>query len=358
LGERLVAEADVADEEVVQSIKDGYAGLGEVYAMLGMPDEGAAMYAIAHDAFLRAGHYVIASLTSWRELASVVLPYRSEDIAERQRLAERMEREHEWASGAIPAAVPSRFLHLPLLVLEGEWEEAERLALVASTEGRGNIVFRTMALRYLAALARQRGDIARAWWVVRERLPLGTATEPGTVAHVGGVLAAQQVAVALALDAGDLAAAGGWLEAHDRWLAWSGAVLGLSEGRALWTQYHRQAGDPEQARTNARRALIYATEPRQPLALMAAHRLLGDLDTDAGRYDDAEHHLHTSLVLADACKAPYERALILLAMAKLQAATDDKGAALISLDEIRAICEPLGAKPALTRMKALAVQLT
>ena len=40
-------------------------------------------------------------------------------------------------------------------------------------------------------------------------------------------------------------------------------------------------------------ALAHATEPRQPLALLAAHRLLGELDTDAGRYADAATHLDT-----------------------------------------------------------------
>jgi len=93
----------------------------------------------------------------------------------------------------------------------------------------------------------------------------------------------QRVAVVLALDAGDLATARDWLEAHDRWLAWSGAVLGQSEREALWAQYHRAASDPEAAYRSAEQALAHATDPRQPLALLAAHRLLGELDTDAGR---------------------------------------------------------------------------
>ena len=82
-----------------------------------------------------------------------------------------------------------------------------------------------------------------------------------------------------------------WLEMHDHWLAWSGAVLGQSEGQALWAQYHRQAGDADEARDHAERALAHATEPRQPLALIAAHRLLGELDTDTGRFDIAQEHL-------------------------------------------------------------------
>ena len=87
---------------------------------------------------------------------------------------------------------------------------------------------------------------------------------------------------------------------YDRLRSRSGAVLGLSEGAALWARYHRQTGDIERANDDAQQALIHATEPRQPLALLAAHRLLGELDTAAGRFDDARAHLITALALADA----------------------------------------------------------
>jgi tetratricopeptide (TPR) repeat protein len=170
-------------------------------------------------------------------------------------------------------------------------------------------------------------------------------------------IACQRLAIALCLDANDLATAKQWLVAHDRWLAWSGVVLGQSEGQALWAHCHRQVGDVEQAREHAERALAHATEPRQPLALIAAHRLVGELDTDAGRYEDAETHLDASLALADACAAPYERALALLAMAALRAATDTADVARTLLDQVRAICEPLGAKLALARAATLAATL-
>jgi DNA-binding CsgD family transcriptional regulator len=148
-----------------------------------------------------------------------------------------------------------------------------------------------------------------------------------------------------------------WLEAHDRWLDWNGAVLGRSEGHALWARYFWLAGDVEQARDYAERALAHASEPRQPLALLAAHRLLGELDTDAGRYEDAARHLDASLRLAEACEAPYERAQTLLALVELRAAMDDRAGAERLLDEARAICELLGAKAALERCHALAARL-
>src|SRR5262249_232668 len=153
----------------------------------------------------------------------------------------------------------------------------------------------------------------------------------------------------LALDASDLTTAKASLEAHDRWLTWSGAVLGRAEGQTLWAQHHRQAGDAAEAYRHVERALAHASQPRQPLAPLASPRLLGELDTDASRYDDAESHLKASLVLADACRAPYERALTLLALAELRAATGAVEAARTLLDEATTICAPLGAKPALAR---------
>src|SRR4051794_31658054 len=93
------------------------------------------------------------------------------------------------------------------------------------------------------------------------------------------------------------------------------AALGQSEGEALWARYHRAAGDTDRAGAHARQALAHAARPRQPLALLAALRLVGELEADAGRYEDAEAHLNESLALAEACAAPYERALTHLAMA-------------------------------------------
>jgi hypothetical protein len=93
------------------------------------------------------------------------------------------------------------------------------------------------------------------------------------------------------------------------------------------------------------------------LALIAAHRLLGELNTDTGRFDGAAIYLNASLALADACAAPYERALTLLALAERHAAVDDTDATRTLLDEVRAICEPLGAKPTLARVEALIARL-
>jgi DNA-binding NarL/FixJ family response regulator len=90
---------------------------------------------------------------------------------------------------------------------------------------------------------------------------------------------------------------------------------------------------------------------------LAAHRLLGELEREAGRYEDATAHLNEALALADACAAPYERALTLLALAHLHVATGAGVEARALLDEARAICAPLGARPALARMDAVATKI-
>jgi tetratricopeptide repeat protein len=253
--------------------------------------------------------------------------------------------------------VVARLYGAPLLLVEGRWAEAGAVVAAAAVLHPGDALAQARAV-VAAPLARWRGDRGAAWAAVREVCPAGPATEPGG-GGVGFMEHALLLAVAgaLALDAGDRDAARAWLGAHDRLLAWSGATLGRAEGALGWAAYHRAAGDLDQARQHAERALDHAMEPRQPLALLAARRLLGELATGAGRHAAAATHLDEALALAEACAAPYERALTLLATAELRAATGNGEEARALLDEARNICEPLGATPALARAEALAATL-
>ena len=98
-------------------------------------------------------------------------------------------------------------------------------------------------------------------------------------------------------------------------------------------------------------ALAHATEPRQPLALLAAHRLLGELATDGGQHADARAHLDAALALADACAAPYERALTLLALAELRRPTGNDDAARARAGRGPRHLHRLGRSPALARVR-------
>jgi len=174
-------------------------------------------------------------------------------------------------------------------------------------------------------------------------MPGGSEAAPH--AELAQALAWQHLAAGLALDTGALLTAHAWLTARDRLLDWSGAMLGQAEGQLGWAAYQRTMGDAALAYQHAERALAHATEPRQPLALLAARRLLGELDTAEGHHAEAQAHLDAALAVAEACAPPYERALTLLALAELRAATGDRVAARVALEEARAICAPLGAAP-------------
>jgi hypothetical protein len=188
--------------------------------------------------------------------------------------------------------------------------------------------------------------------VITAVLADGPATSPGEASFVDA-LALQRLAATMALDTRDLPTARAWLEAHDHWLEWSGAVLGRAEGTLLWGRYHHTDGDPALTCQFAEQALTHASEPRQPLALIAVHRFLGRLDTEAQQFEAAEEHLTQSLALAEACAAPFERALTLLELARLRVAERRPDDAHALLAEVRAICEPLGAKPTLERVTEL-----
>jgi DNA-binding CsgD family transcriptional regulator len=281
------------------------------------------------------------------------LTYFPERVGERQRLA--AEGEAAWRrAGGVQADLLPRWPQLPLLLVQGEWSEAREIAQAA----RSYILLfhREVALSLLGLLALWQGEPAVAWEQIEEMFPDGPETAPGGMSFYEA-LTLQRVAVTLALDAGDHGDAHRWLQAHDRYLAWSGAVLGRSEGALLWANYFRGSGDAERAVAQANQAVAEATEPRQPFALLTAHRFLGECALDAGGFDTAVGHLAISLALADACVAPFERARTVLALAHLQVATGEHEEARRLLADVRALCTPVGAIPTLARAEALAARL-
>ena len=336
------------------SYASGAEALSLLFASRGKPDEARRWGARAHDGYAATTMYGPLVQFILFEIFLVHLPYWPDmpeageyllrEAAEIEALAQ-----DSGLTGFCAAAA------LPALILHGAWSTAKQQAQIVSTSPLTPT--RVFAIHYLALLAWRQGEQEKIPPYVTEMLPAGPATEPGTVRFHHGI-AMQRLAAAHALDADDRTTAKAWLEAHDRWLAWSGAVLGQSEGQALWAEYYRRMGDTERAYTHAERSLAHATTPRQPVALLTAHRLIGELDIDAGRFDDAAAHLDQSLALADACQAPYERALTLLACAELRATTGSTTDAATLINEIRALCTPLGAKPALARTDVLTARLS
>lgn len=319
--------------------------LTHIYPAQGRVAEARAMFAECHALTIEVEEYYHTMLSLVYEIARVVLPYGADDLGYRDQAVRR-------AAAWIPQVTgPYAGLSLPAVLhglywLEGRWDEVADAAL-----GSYGLQQEYAWVRGRIALAR--GEVQAGWSSIRSYLPEGPASEPGDAWFLG-TTAGQRLAAALALAEQDLSAARAWLEAHERWLDWAQALLGRAEGTVLWAHYHRAAGDAERAQASATRAIELATQPRQPLVLLAAHRLLGELATAAGRDDAAGQHLQAALDLAAACQAPYERVLTLVAQAELLCYGRDRAQLDHVLADARTIGTALGAAPLLARIDALA----
>lgn len=331
-----------------------YAGLGIVHAAMGRPDAAHRAWARSRELFAEYDHHALIVFTLLVEMRDVALTYGAADPATRRRLAAEAEAALGRAGGAFRPGVSPRLAWLGCLALDGRWDEA--LRILDDLPPPGNAYLRREMTDTRASLARHRGEPAVAWAQIRPLFPDGPATEPGDLIHQEGLFL-QRLAADLCLDAGEVPNARAWLAAHDRWLAWSGSVLGRAEGRLAWARWHRAAKDAVSARVAATEALALAAAPPQPLVCLAAHRLLGELDLAGGEHKAAEAHLMAALDLAVACEAPFEGVLTLLARAELLLATGLTDEAATALDEVREICTPLGAAPTLARADALAGRL-
>lgn len=332
---------------------DAYYALGLIHAVMGRPDEAHDAYTNARQGYGAARKAYLVAVVATEEQVWVRWSYWTDRLADWQALAAEAEVALARASG-VRADLPPRIARLALLVLQGAWTEARQLALAVRASPSDAESF--VAPAVLGPLLYQRGEVVLAWRLVRESLPEGLDTAPSDVFFTTA-LALQRLAALLCRDADELATARAWLLAHDRWLAWGGTVLGHAEGQLTWAHYYRAAGEPALARERAVASLAHATEPRQPLALLAAYRSLGQLDTEAERFTDAATHLDAALILAEVCAAPYERALVLLAQAELYERKGETALAGALVDEARAVCVPLGAAPALAQADALAARL-
>lgn len=359
-GERLLHHAPTPPTTREDAARDAptWAALAYIYAMQGDPERARHADDIARVAYDTADRHLLVIPPIRAAFAREMQAYVADDPRERERIVGDAEGTTRRAMGiARPdeGVDYARYLRLPLLVVEGRWQEASRLAeqLWAAYKSYSVLYPRMIAL---GTIARAQGAEAFAWQLVREAFPKGVSTEPGDM-HFSFALSMQRLAVELALDSGDREAARAWLDAHTHWLDWSGATLGRAYERVLWAQYHRLAGRSPQAEADVQAALAAATDLYQPLALLAAHRLLGELATAGGRVNHARDHIDAALTLADTCRAPYERALTLLARAELAVAAGGIAGATTALDEVRTLCTPLDARPALARADGIAARI-
>ena len=338
------------DEQILRSGERGSGALAQTYAWLGRPDDGRfpSEYGISYNRAHGNAHlpYFINL-----DLHLRVLPYLTDDLVERQRLVGNCVEAAQLISAGQLTDHPSTQGAYAGELLGGRWGTAGQILDEAMRMGGAREPVH-VACAYRARLARWQGDAGLAWSLVWEVLPSRSGTEPGTVGFHAAIVA-QRVAIALALDSGDLQTARGWLEMHSHWLDWSGVVLGQAERRLLWARYRQQYQDVDRACQIAERALALASQPRQPLALIAARRLLGELETAGGNYARATRRLDASIELADTCAVPYEAALSRIAKAESLAAGGDVIRSRTLIPSVRETLLSMGAKPALSRLDRL-----
>lgn len=327
--------------------------LGLAYAGTGRPvDAGPAFErACRHFRGVR-NHFIAAASLKW-QIVEQALPYSASDPDITTRLL--ADYAAEWNQTKGFAVVEEARTLLPVfqpLVLSGAWDDAYR----AASSYQGVNFLRIDALVTLGEVERLRGrwDNARAW--VDLGLPHGPSSDLVSPFFVR-FLALHRLGAALALDRGRHAEVLRWLECHEDLLDWSGRLLDRAESALLWARYYAAMDEPDRAFETATRALAVASDPLQPLSMLAAHRLLGELEMLRGQYTEAGTHLERSLALAVACAAPFERALTLLSRAELLVAQHQVDDARSVLAEVAAICGPLGAQPALDRMAAIQTRL-
>jgi DNA-binding CsgD family transcriptional regulator len=357
-GERYLAQygASATAPNQLGALADVHHGLAIAYTFQGEPVLARQSWAAAIAAYRASDNHVLALANQRVELIVTVLPYQADDLAEREQVAAATEQLAIWAieRGARVNENLPQYARVPLLVLEGRWHEARRI--LDPPDPSELVMIPRARPYYLGILARAQGDPELAWRCVRETWQASRETEPGE--RMGTLqVHFNLLAVGLALDAGDLPTARRWLDFHRRWLDFMDATLWRSEAETLEAAWHRAVGDAVRAREHAERALAHATSPRQPLALLAAHRTLGTLATEAGDRASAEDHFSMALALADACKAPYERSLTLLAQAELALAEGDRERATLMLDEVQAICIPMDARLALDHAERISAKL-
>jgi DNA-binding CsgD family transcriptional regulator/tetratricopeptide (TPR) repeat protein len=336
----------VAGPLVHSSTAHAWFGLGIVQAALGEVAEARAAMARARELYLQFDHHAVVAFVYLTELSDIVLPYLPGDIAGRQWIADEAERALEQAGGAFPSGISMRRAQLELMYLDGRWSEAHSIA--SDSAIHGCYVLRRPVTRASAPIARHQGRPGDAWELIHAVLPDGPDAALGS-AVLADVVLLQHLAVDLLLDTGDTETARRWLDANSRWLDWSGAGPGWAQHRTGEASLHLALGDLEGAEQRARMAIDLAATPPQPLCLMNAHRLLGQVRLLNDDLDGAERELAKALTIAGEIGSPFERALTQIELANLRLRTD-REAAVAMLRDARSVCERLGAHPAMSRI--------
>jgi DNA-binding NarL/FixJ family response regulator len=350
MGERFLSVVDnVAQTSTLVRVACAHTlhNLAVSYAAMGRVREARQVFARASATYNELDHHAGVALTLLNELHNAVLPYHTTDPTLRARMATKAEAALHRAGGAFPPDLSPRLGRIACALLDGAWDEVR--SILRETAVPRNSLLRREVTGALATLAHHEGRDPEAWTHIHALLPDGPATPPGRLIFPEALLLLR-LAADIFLDAGSPPGALPWLEAHDRWVSWSGVRLGRADGLIAWARYYHACGDLIRAKSVATEAIADATEPDQPLVLVAAHQVLGRLALDNDESADAERHLVAALDLTAACAVPFMRAQTLLALAELRLAEGRRNDAERLLVEVIATAKDLGA----TRLRAKA----
>ncbi len=332
----------------------GHARFGQAIALAasGDPTGAKAAFRAARDIYDRLDHHAVIGFALLTELQDVVMRYETTDLERRRSLADEARAALERAGGALPSDISMRRAHLPLMWIEGRWDEA--LELASESDSHGNYVLRRPVTLAAAQVHYAQGHADMTMDVIRKILPDGPDAVPGSAVLADGLML-QLLAMEIALDEGELETARRWLAANRRWLEWSGAVAGRTEQAVAQARLDMAVGDLGEAMSHAELAVMLSSNPLQPLARLHALRLRGVAGAALGDTGRVADDFREALSLADACAAPFERARTLVEIAN--AGIDTRKApdrdVMPDLTEAREIAVRLNAAPLLSRIDAL-----
>ncbi len=352
VGERFLAEVEPVRDRLLRERHiywlDGYVGIADAQAAVGNWRRARELLEFAQRGFAQIGIPIMESYSAHAILRRVHIAYETERLDDRRRLLSEFDDAWNRSSGSIRPEMSRRLQHIQVLALEGHWDDVLELA-EHGMEWHANKI-RQVELRACAGhVARHRGDTDLAWSQVKAQFPDGTDLEPGKHVFTTDTVALMELAAELAIDAGDVELVRHWLEYLQRWLDSSSVVLGRAKGELIRARLAVLEKNHEAAKVHADEAFRLASDPRQPLALLAAHRMLGELALASGDYDESERQLTVSSEIASRCGTPFERALSDLSLAELRLVRGEADRARELAREVRDVFDALGAEPSRQR---------
>jgi DNA-binding CsgD family transcriptional regulator len=342
---------EVSTEEILNHPSNnvpGFEALGVALSMLGEPEASRAAFHVANYIIEPENPYRL--LTANLELIATHFPYFTDDLTYRGKLVSIIEGSGDSSTGFIDDH-NSTWGYEHYLLYAGKWQQLNYL--IGTKSAPTLFDYWTVSLVARARLAMYQGRYDDTRDLIMQAARNGPQTDPEQNVHFAVPGELQRIAAELAIRTGDLDDARLWLQSHDSWLKYSGASFGLAQGLLLKAHLRLVEGDEAGALALTEDSIKYASTPRQPLALIAAHRYASKIRAGNGDFARAEKDLAISMSLADSCALPYERALGLLIMAETELAKRNHSVARAALIEAQQTFDQLEAIPGIERARSL-----